>query len=232
MSLIHNPRLQKLVGGTIFERLWLFSISKVQLFLLGGHKDLRVVRRIRQIRKARSSLQTAYELYMVHSLATAYREVPGQMAEVGVYQGASAKLLCEAKGDKPLHLFDTFEGLPKPSERDRAVHGEKQYACSLESVQAFLKDQPGVYYHKGMFPQSAADVPEATYTFVHCDVDLYESTLACLKYFYPRMTKGGVILSHDYSILAGVKLAFTEFLEDKPESPIELPSTQCMLVKL
>jgi O-methyltransferase len=232
MSLAHNPSLQKLVGRTFFERLWLFSISKVQLVLLGGHKDKRVVRRIRQVRKSRTSLQTAYELYMVHSLATAYRDVPGQMAEVGVYQGASAKLLCEAKGDKTLHLFDTFEGLPKPSEQDRQVHGEKQYACSLESVQAFLKDQPGVFYHKGRFPQSAADVPEATYSFVHCDVDLYASTLACLNYFYPRMTKGGVILSHDYSVLAGVKLAFTEFLKGKPESPIELPSTQCMLVKL
>ena len=142
-------------------------------------------------------------------------------------------MLCEAKGDKILHLFDTFEGLPKSSEHDRQVHGEKQYACSLESVQAVSQGPTRrVYYYKGMFPQSAANVPEATYAFVHCDVDLYESTLACLTYFYPRMTKGGVILSHDYSLLAGVKLAFTEFLNDKPESPIELPSTQCMLVKL
>jgi hypothetical protein len=46
------------------------------------------------------------------------------------------------------------------------------------------------------------------------------------------MTPGGVILSHDYSILAGVKQAFEEFLADKPERPIELPSTQCMLIKL
>jgi hypothetical protein len=151
---------------------------------------------------------------------------------VGVYQGASARLLCEAKGDQTLHLFDTFAGLPKSSEQDRNVHGEKQYACSLEAVQAYLGKQSHVYYHKGLFPDSAADLPETSFSFVHCDVDLYESTLACLKYFYPRMTKGGVILSHDYSILAGVKRAFAEFLADKPEAPIELPSTQCMLVKL
>ncbi|HEV3005391.1 MAG TPA: TylF/MycF/NovP-related O-methyltransferase [Pirellulales bacterium] len=232
MSIIHHPTLQKWVGGSVFERLWLFSISKVQLVLLGGHKDPQVVRLIRQVRKTRVSLQTAYELYMVHSLATAYREVPGAMAEVGVFQGASAKLLCAAKGHKTLHLFDTFEGLPKSSEHDRNVHGERQYACSLESVQHYLGEQTNVYYHQGMFPASAADVPETAFAFVHCDVDLYESTLACLRYFYPRMTKGGVMLSHDYSLLAGVKQAFAEFLVDKPERPIELPSTQCMLVKL
>jgi hypothetical protein len=232
MSIIHHPTLQKWVGGSVFERLWLFSISKVQLFLLGGHKDPQVVRLIRQVRKARISLQTAYELYMVYSLAKAYCQVPGEMAEVGVFQGASSRLLCEAKGRKTLHLFDTFEGLPKSSEHDRNVHGEKQYACSLASVQEYLAKQSNVFYHKGMFPDSAADVPETAFAFVHCDVDLYESTLACLRYFYPRMTKGGVILSHDYSILAGVKQAFAEFLDGKPERPIELPSTQCMLVKL
>jgi hypothetical protein len=46
------------------------------------------------------------------------------------------------------------------------------------------------------------------------------------------MTSGGVILFHDYSILAGVKLAFEEFLADKREVPIDLPTTQCMLIKL
>ncbi len=232
MSIVHNPKLQNLIGGSFVERLFLYSISKVQLLLLGAHKDPEVVRLIRQVRKKRTSLQTAYEQYMVYSLAKAYSHLPGEMAEVGVFQGASAKLFCEAKGDKTLHLFDTFEGLPKSSEHDRNVHGEKQYACSLESVQEYLQDERHVYYYKGMFPDSAADLPETTFSFVHCDVDLYESTLGCLNYFYPRMIKGGVILSHDYSLLAGVKKAFAEFLEGKPERPIELPSTQCMLVKL
>jgi hypothetical protein len=39
------------------------------------------------------------------------------------------------------------------------------------------------------------------------------------------------MLSHDYSVLSGVKQAFTEFLADKPEDLIELPSTQCLVIK-
>ena len=175
---------------------------------------------------------TAYEAYTIHSLASAYRNLPGDMAEVGVYEGASAKLLCEAKGDKTLHLFDTFEGLPKAAEQDGHVHSEKQYACSLESVSSYLQAYDNVQFYKGLFPETAGPIETKKFSFAHFDVDLYESTLACLEFFYPRMIAGGVMLSHDHSILAGVHKAFDEFFENKPEKPIELPSTQCMIVKL
>lgn len=231
MEFTKNPKLQKLIGGSILERTWLNSLSAVQLFLLSTHKDRQPVQLIRQVRRQRRSLLTAYECWSVYGTARACRNYEGEMAEVGVFQGCSAKLICEVKGDKPLHLFDTFEGLPESSTEDRKVHRVSQYACSLESVSDYLKGYPNVHFHKGLFPDSAAGLPETRFAFVHFDVDLYESTLACLKYFYPRMVPGGMMLSHDYSILAGVKAAFTEFMADKPEGLIELSSTQCMLVK-
>ncbi|WP_158745327.1 TylF/MycF/NovP-related O-methyltransferase [Acidisphaera sp. L21] len=86
-------------------------------------------------------------------------------------------------------------------------------------------------FHPSLFPQSAETCRETTYSFVHLDVDLHSSTLACLEYFYPRMVQGGIILSHDYSYLHGVKGAFEEFLADKPEMALELSTSQAMLVK-
>ena len=129
-------------------------------------------------------------------------------------------------------MFDTFEGLPSSTAEDGAVHRENQYACSLESVQNYLKEFDNLSFHKGRFPESTEGVEEARYSFVHFDVDLYESTLACLEYFYPRMVPGGIMLSHDYSILAGVEQACQEFVADKQEELIELTTTQCMLIKL
>ncbi len=230
--LAHNQRLQKLFGGGFFERLWIGTLSKAQIFILSRHKDPKVVQLVRQTRRDRRSLLTAYEAYTVYALAKAYHQLPGEMAEVGVYQGASAKLICEAKGDKPLHLFDTFEGLPKASEHDGAVHSEKQYACSLESVSSYLQGYDNVHFYKGRFPEGVGPLENARFSFVHFDVDLYESTLACLEFFYPRMIMGGVMLSHDYSMLAGVRKAVDEFLDGKLERPIELSSNQCMIVKL
>jgi len=202
------------------------------LFLLDKHKEPEAVSLIRQVRRQRRCLLTAYECFTVYSLAKVYGRLPGELAEVGCFQGASTRLILEASPDKVLHAFDTFEGLPPSSAPDRGVHGEKQYACSLESVSEYLKDYKHVRLYKGRFPETAGPIENLQFGFVHCDVDLYDSTLGCLKFFYPRLLRGGVLLSHDYSVLNGVKAAFAEFFADKPESPIELPSTQCMIIKV
>ncbi len=141
-------------------------------------------------------------------------------------------MICEAKGDRPLHVFDTFEGLPTPTSPDGNVHRENQYSCSLESVKNYLAGYPNVSFYKGRFPGTSGPIENLRFSFAHFDVDLYEGTLGCLEFFYPRMIPGGVMLSHDYSILSGVREAFATFLKDKPEPLIELPTTQCMVVKL
>jgi len=222
---------QKLGGGSLETfglRLW----SRLQFSALHAHKDPDVVKLLWEIHQEKRSLLSAFEAYLVHSLAHAQAPRPGDFAEVGVYKGASAKLICAAKGDKKLRLFDTFAGLPPQSEHDPGVHREQQYACSLEAVQAYLAGYTNLEFYPGVFPQSAAGVPEAQYAFVHFDVDLYEGTRGCLEYFYPRMIPGGIMLSHDYGLLSGVEKAFTTFFADKPERIIEMPTTQCMVVKL
>ena len=232
MALSHNPVLQRLMGNSFLERMLVGYLAQADLWMLKRHKNPETIKLIRQVRNDRQSLQTAAEQFVIHSVAKAYANVPGEFAEVGVFQGCSAKLICDAKGDKPLHLFDTFEGLPEPTEHDNGVLNKGWFACSLESVQELLKPYPNVHFHKGLFPQSAVGMEDHRFAFVNLDVDLYESTLESLKFFYPRMSAGGVIVSHDFSILEGVKRAFEEFCRDKIERPIELPSTLCMLIKL
>ena len=227
-----SPRVQRIIGGGLLERTAISLVAQLELLGLGGHKHSNVVRLIRRVRRERRWLVTANEAYLVYTLAKAQSKRQGHMAEVGTYQGGTAGMICEAKGDRQLHVFDNFDGLPAPIEQDRNVHQPNQYACSLESVRGYLAKYEDVVYYKGRFPDTAGPVEGLQFSFAHFDVDLYESTRACLEFFYPRMIPGGIMLSHDYSVLAGVRTAFEEFLEDKPEGLIELPTTQCMLVKL
>jgi hypothetical protein len=229
---LRNARFQRLIGGGILERTAIGLVARLELLGMGGHKESAVVRLIRRVRRERRWLLTANEAYTVYSLALAQSKREGHMAEVGAFQGASAKMICEAKGDRPLHVFDTFEGLPAPAQQDGNVHKPRQYACSLESVRGYLSGYPQVSFYKGRFPETSSPVAGLRFSFAHFDVDLYESTLACLEFFYPRMIPGGVMLSHDYSILSGVRAAFEKFLLDKPEALVELPTTQCMVLKL
>ena len=159
-------------------------------------------------------------------------KINGDIAEVGVYLGGSAKIICEVKKRKTLHLFDTFEGLPKVSALDSAHFKKGQYNGPLKTVKKNLSLYKNIHYYKGLFPFTSGPVKNKKFSFVHLDVDIYSSTKACLKFFYPRMSRGGVIMSHDYISANGVRKAFDEFFEDKKEPIIEMSGSQCLIVKI
>jgi len=170
------------------------------------------------------------EAFMVYSTVRATADVPGDVAEVGVFRGQSARIICRAKGARALHLFDTFQGLPEPDAIDTKFK-QGEYACSLKAVQQFLADEADVHYYPGLFPGTAAGVANRRFSCVHLDVDLYQSTRDALELFYPLMPAGGIVISHDYVVAEGVRKAFDEFYRDKPEVVLELTGNQCLVVK-
>jgi hypothetical protein len=177
-------------------------------------------------------LEDFFNLYQFAMLAT---RLDGDFAELGVYRGGSAKLIATLKGNKRLHLFDTFTGLPEVRP-DVDVHKTSDFDdTSLQSVQRYLSPYPNILFYPGFFPDSAKALAEThtRFAFVHLDVDIYESTKSGLEFFYPRMVPGGVILSHDYRNLGcpGVRRAYDEFFSDKPEMVIELWKTQSLVIK-
>ena len=228
-----SARLHRLIGSSRLVRsLSIGLLARLELAFLAGHKEKSVLAAIRHARSGRESLLSGNEAFTLYSFARAQSGLAGEMAEVGVYQGCSAKIISTASGAVPLHLFDTYAGLPAPDADEHARMRKGHYASSLESVQAFLEDNVNVAFYRGLFPETAHPVSARRFSFVHLDVDLKSSTLACLEFFYPRMLPGGVILTHDYSYLDGVRDAFTEFLQARSERVIELPSSQALLVKL
>ena len=172
----------------------------------------------------------AYQLYMCVKRTS---KIPGDIAEVGTYLGTSAKIICEAKNERNLYVIDTFEGLPYSGTRfDTKGMTKGLFRSSYSYVKKYLSMYPNVTLIKGIFPDSANPIIDKRFSFVNLDVDLYESTKACLEFFYPRMTQGGIILSHDYITQKGVEKAFEEFFMNKPEVIIEMSGTQCLVVKL
>lgn len=201
-------------------------------------KKRHALRLARRITRELGSGLFDVEACQLFALAEAAVKIKGDMAEVGTYNGGSAKIICEVKGDTPLHLFDTFEGLPDVEQTDvwsgfgtagRFEVGE--YSAPLQTALNHLKDYQNVFFYKGIFPATATPVEGKTFSFVHLDVDTYKSTLSCLEFFYPRMKRCGIILSHDYLNAAGVTKAFDEFFEKKPEPVIMLTGRQCLTVK-
>lgn len=169
--------------------------------------------------------------YMIYQLATKVsREVGGQVAEVGVYKGGSAKILLDRFPDRPIYLFDTFEGMPKPIE-GVDLHREKDFADTNErDVWTFLKAK-NVTIIAGRFPETVRGRwLDGPFCFVHADADIYESTINICQFFVPRMVRGGMILFDDYGFetCPGAKKAVDEFFT--PEGVIYLPTGQALYV--
>jgi len=171
---------------------------------------------------------TPLECTELYGAVAACEKIPGDMAEAGVYRGGTAAVMLAASKSKHLHLFDTFEGLP---------HGEGKFETgewlgSVDDVRTNLSQWPDrVALHKGLFPASAAGLEPARFSFVHLDLDLYDSTLAALEWFWSRLVSGGILLSHDYPLVDGVVRAVHEFFDNKTEPFIPLSGNQCLAVK-
>lgn len=210
--------------------------TKFQFKLLSFYKEQKIVELIKTIKNEVDFAFYPIEAFHVFSIAKSQSRLDGDMVEVGVYQGGSAKLISEAKEENELHLFDTFEGLPSVSEKDTHF-GTKYWKTgefsntSLENVKEYLTDYKKINFHKGTFPETAEPVKNKKFSFVHLDVDLFQSTIDCLEFFFPRMINGGIILTHDYHT-NGVRKAFEGFCQNKKIPWIELSGSQCMIVKI
>src|SRR5512136_1986117 len=147
---------------------------------------------LKKIRSETELLIEDIEAYHIYMAVKRTQKVPGDIAEVGVYKGGSAKIICSAKGEKHLHLFDTFEGLPKVDDIDMVwPFYEGKFAASYDDVREYLAAHDNVFFYKGIFPGTSDPIKEKCYSFVNLDVDTYASTKECLEFFYSRLSPGG-----------------------------------------
>jgi hypothetical protein len=155
--------------------------------------------------------------------------VEGSLAELGVYQGTTAKLLHTLMPARTLWLFDTFEGFDARdfAGEDDVTRDASRFAdTSLDRVLAFLGGSSSIRPCKGYFPDTTSVVPEnERFALVHLDADLFKPTWDALGFFYPRMSPGGFIILHDYGSGAwpGIAEAADRFLADKAECLVRIP---------
>ncbi|MGN0373765.1 MAG: TylF/MycF/NovP-related O-methyltransferase [Enterocloster sp.] len=132
-------------------------------------------------------------------------KIAGSVAELGVYKGDLAWKLNALFPDRRLYLFDTFEGFD-PRDVSCEISGHFSRASegdfsdtSVSYVLSRLPYPDNAVIRKGYFPDTAAGLEEQRYALVSLDADLYAPILAGLSYFYPRLSRGGMILLHDYN---------------------------------
>ncbi len=161
------------------------------------------------------------------------RQVRGDFAELGVYRGLTARLIHQYAPERTLHLFDTFSGFDESDVEEPSQSGSFG-DTSVKAVMRTIEPRGKVIVHAGRFPATITpEIELIEFAFVHLDADLFEPTMTGLKFFYPRVPAGGVIVVHDYNAWPGARRAVDEFFADKREFPIPMPdkSGSAVIVK-
>jgi O-methyltransferase len=202
------------------------------------HPYLRSLRK--RVENSRRSLpepfRTVYPFTQVHlfrqeNLLALCRDidhcgVPGAIVECGVLDGGTAALMAYGSKDRPVHLFDSWAGLPQMTEKDGdAGLWVGDIIGSPRRVVTILKllniDIGRVSLHKGWFEQTFQATSIAKIALLHIDADFYESVKLSLNMWEPRVSPGGYIQIDDYSSFIGCKRAVDEYLTQHPHLILE-----------
>lgn len=163
--------------------------------------------------------------------------IKGDFVECGVWKGGSSMaiaktLLANKISNEVVWLFDTFEGMPEPTDIDIDPYGK----LAKERMLSEPKETSGVWayspfdevkknlqstgypennlrFKKGKVEDTLFenDIPEKI-ALLRLDTDWYESTKIELEVLFPKVVKNGIIIVDDYGHWKGCKKAVDEYI--------------------
>jgi O-methyltransferase len=193
-------------------------------------KNLRFARLIVSV-KPKFTMVKNENLKLLYDLVdNAHRtQVHGDIVECGVWNGGSAAIMGVAGMDvglqkdlRTIWLFDSFQGLPRPGEKDGAR--EKDYyftgwnTGSVRLVNEIFKKigypNEKIRVVPGWFNETIACAPIKDVAILHIDADWYESVKIVLDMLYDRVVPGGFVVLDDYGLWPGCRRAVLDYFSE------------------
>jgi hypothetical protein len=165
-------------------------------------------------------------LALSYDMSAHYRDLPGCYVECGVAAGAQIIAMRAAAPNKTIHAFDSFMGIPRPSNRDDQMPGIKM----LTETERKMLPNPGeqdlistgatsvsypdfvnhmvtsgaglsnLFVHEGWFEETVEKSYTGPIAILRLDGDLYNSTFVCLQHLFDRVIPGGCVIIDDWEL--------------------------------
>lgn len=161
------------------------------------------------------------------------KKIPGAFVECGVAQGGTSALLGlvieQFQSERNLWMFDSYEGLPEPTEEDIHLGDTGTHArplppgsClgTINEVRDLMfntmkLDRTRIHMVKGWFEDTlekhAGEIGQIG--ALRIDADWYESVKLCLNTLYKLVVPDGYVIVDDYGTCYGAQKAVDEFLK-------------------
>jgi O-methyltransferase len=166
-------------------------------------------------------------------------KIEGDIVECGVWKGGSMLAVAEvllsiSNTDRQLFLYDTFEGMPPPGEKDLSfdnrpaevlLNKDLDKENNLVWAYSTLNDvkrtmslcnypASNIHYIKGKVEETIPGTIPKKIALLRLDTDWYESTKHELKYLFPLLEKAAVIIIDDYGFWKGARKAVDEYIKE------------------
>lgn len=221
------------------------NITRAYERYLNDSEDIIAQNEIRPKLLARLEGTPPTEAYFIVQSLARTSNINGCVCEFGVAQGETSALIANeiSSGAKVLHLFDSFQGLPVPSEKDRLkddiflLGNIKNYAgtmaCPEEMAKSRLKavsfPPDRFIVHKGFIEEvlrDAINLPKEV-SFAYVDFDFYQPIKTTLDFLHRVTVPEAIIIVDDYDFFStGAKTAVDEFLAENNPGGINY---ECMI---
>lgn len=189
-------------------------------------------------------VQRMYALYQAVKFIE-QNNIEGDIVECGVWKGGScmlvAKMLAQlGKTNRKIYMYDTFEGMVRPTDKDVEVRDSGVYA---KDIYKSMKDKNEFYAGTKNWAESPLDEVKANMektgypmqniifvqgkvedtiptnhpqkiALLRLDTDWFDSTWCEMNYLYPKLAEKGVLIIDDYGHWQGAKDAVDKYFQE------------------
>lgn len=192
-----------------FLRVWYKSVDFMSdpRFLRAYRRGMDSGHRIGRAAGSQDDIHIEWRVYICCWAALHASHLPGDFVECGTNTGIMSLAICDYvdfnRLDKDFFLLDTYSGIPEDqiSERELA-HGRgyentmypECYDQALRNFSPFPRARP----IRGRVPEVLQTVAFGQVSYLCLDMNIAYPELAALRFFWPRLVTGGIVVLDDY----------------------------------
>lgn len=212
------------------EKRYLDLVARLEAAAVAAHGLPASARRAELL----SKLEGTDPLAAIEIVRQLHQTLPlgGDVCEFGVAQGRTSALIADeirvCGANASLRLYDSFQGLPKPSERDELIDDIfclgtiEAYVGQMRVPQSEVVRRMDEIKFKSFavvpgFISETTPIP-ARVCFAYLDMDFFEPTLLGLRLLWPSLADGGAVMVDDYGFFStGIQHAVAEFVSGRKD---------------
>jgi O-methyltransferase len=177
--------------------------------------------------------------------------IVGDVVEAGVWRGGNIMAARIMAPDRMCWLYDTFDGMTKPTLQDRKPNGmlaldsyrrktatQKWARVPLDEVRGYFEaagvlDEDRLRFVVGPVERTLLDpanVPDQI-ALLRLDTDWHASTKIELETLWPRVVDGGFLIVDDFFHWLGCRKAVEDYFRGRRFEPMPIDDTAIVLRK-